>query len=390
MAFLLSIFAFIGKQAGRIVSVALGWASTLLFGRVPKSRQTLLAMITLGSLVWVAMLLGVVVPSVGTFMLALVPVPDFVDEGWIRLAMLAGAIITPLFIGIGSVFVADVSQLPGGMALVKQVLRGYPLAALLAFILVFLAVVGVARKMRSISKGWTDAHIPIVVKTGGYETMVHDLEDVLDQAGLAVDRRPAPAILSAPGRLVAAVAGGGVRTLLPDGLIMLASGTLEIGLYLSDISMSGTKLEVARARAAIASRLASTAAHFTTSRETQAIEDRLDRIARATPTLNAAGAPALPAWVDEELAAVDKALANLDVDYEEWEVLYRVRLQIERDLLVGSRVGEAFPGARPRPAVVANPGGSAWSSAFGAAAVVLVAIDAGLVVMDRIRPRRPI
>ena len=215
MAIFASIFAFVGQQAGRLLTTALGWASTLLFGRVPKSKQLLLAIITLGSLAWVAMLLGVLVPGIGTFLLAAVPAPAFVDQAWIRLAMLGGAIVTPLLIGAGSVFISDASQRPNGLGLVRQVLRGYPLAFLLAFILVFLAVVGVARKVRSLSKGWSDAHIPIVVKPGGYETMVNDLEDALDQAGLAVDRRTAPEVLSAPAHLVAMVAGGGVRYLVP-------------------------------------------------------------------------------------------------------------------------------------------------------------------------------
>jgi hypothetical protein len=388
VAILVSIFGFIGQQAGRFLTAALGWASTLLFGRVPKSQQLLLAVITLGSLAWAASLVGVLMPTVGVFLLAVVPAPTFVDEAWLRLAMLVVAIVTPLLIGIGSLFIGDTSQRPRGAQLIRQVLSGYPLAFLLAFILVFLAVVGVARKVRSLAKGLTDAHIPIVVKPGGYATMVNDLEDALDQAGLEVDRRPAPPILSLPAHLVAAVAGGGVRYLVPDQLTMLTGRHLEVGLYPSDISISGKPNELARARAAIASRLTSTAAHLTTSKESQAVEDRIERLAKAPPTLDSAGAVALSASVDDELRAIDATLATLNVDYGEWEVLYRMRLQVERDLLAGSRVGEAFPGGRPRPAVVADTGPSRWASALGAAGIVLVGLDVGLAAMERIRPPR--
>src|SRR5689334_9012697 len=192
VAIFAGVFAAVGQQAGRILTTALGWSTTLLFGRVPQSRQLVLSLITLGSIAWVAMVAGVLMPSVGTFLLAAVPVPGFVPEEWVRLAMLVGAIAMPLAIGIGSLFVVDASQRPAGVHLITQVLRGYPLAFLLAFTLVFLAVVGVLRKARSLSKRWTDAHIPIVVRPGGYDRMVADLEDALDQAGLAVDRRPAP------------------------------------------------------------------------------------------------------------------------------------------------------------------------------------------------------
>jgi len=44
----------------------------------------------------------------------------------------------------------------------------------------------------------------------------------------------------------------------------------------------------------------------------------------------------------EDLRAIDPTFATLDVEYSEWEVLYRMRLQIERDLLVGSSVGQGL------------------------------------------------
>jgi hypothetical protein len=388
VAILATIFGVIGQQAGRILTTALGWASTLLFGRVPQSKQVLLALVTLGSLAWVAMVGGVVVPSVGTFFLAAVPSPDFIDEDWIRLAMLAGAVVLPLVIGAGSLFVVDASDRPKGLAIVQQVLRGYPLAFLLALILAFLAAVGVTRKARSLYKRWTDAHIPIVVRPGGYDVMVDDLKEALDQAGLAVERRAAPRVLSVPAHLVAAVAGGGVRMLVPDRLTMLASPALEVGLYPSDISISGNKAELARARAAIASRLTSTSAHLTTSKEAQAVEDRLEAVVRAEPRVDANGRPVLPREVASELEAIDETLARLEVDYDQWEVLYRMRLQVERDLLAGAKVGEDFPGQRletPSPPS-ARPIG--LTSVLSLAAIMLAVLDVGVAVLDRMRPSR--
>ena len=43
MAILAPLFAFIGRQVGRIVQMAFGWATIMLFGRVPQDRQILLA-----------------------------------------------------------------------------------------------------------------------------------------------------------------------------------------------------------------------------------------------------------------------------------------------------------------------------------------------------------
>ena len=78
----------------------LGWASTLLFGRVPASRQILLLGITFGSVIWLVMLAGLIVPDVGAFLLLLIPPQDVVPETTIRLPMLAGVLIVPGLVGV--------------------------------------------------------------------------------------------------------------------------------------------------------------------------------------------------------------------------------------------------------------------------------------------------
>jgi hypothetical protein len=381
MAILATLIAAIGRQAGRVLTTALGWASTLLFGRIPKQKQLLLSLITLGSLVWVVMLLGIVLPSVGTFLLTALPLPGFIDQNWVRLAMLIGALGTPLLIGLGGLFIVDAGSRPTGFKAARQVLRGYPIAFLLAFTLIFLAIVGVGRKARTLARHWTDAHIPIVVHAGGYATMVDDLERALRQSGLTVERRPAAAILAVPGRLVGRVAGGGVRALVPDDLTTLYSPVLQVELYPSDIAISGQKVAVARARAAIASRLTATAAYLTTSKEAQAVEDRLEGIARARGRANNERRP-------RDLRAIDATLETLVVDYAEWEVLYRMRLQIERDLLVGSPVGEDFATTSVTPAGERGspPGLRDWAIAAGL--MVVLALDLGLAALERVRGRR--
>jgi hypothetical protein len=170
--------------------------------------------------------------------------------------------------------------------------------------------------------------------------------------------------------------------------MMLGNRTVEVAIYPSDISISGKKADLARARAAVASRLTSTAAHLTTSKESQAVEDRLEHIAASTPVDDAQGRPMLSDDVRAELRSIDETLAHLDVEYSEWEVLYRMRLQVERDLLAGAKVGEAFPGQRrevpPVPAPVPQP--NALAAILGGASIVLVALDVCVALLERLRP----
>ena len=379
MAILATVFGMLGRFAGRILTVTLGWAGVLLFGRVRKDRQVLLAAITFGSVVWVVLLVGVIVPDVGTLLLAFVPVPDFVDPLWVRVAMLIGAVVLPLVVGLAILLILEPSDRPSGMDAVRLVLRGYPLTAALALTLVFLAVIGIVRKARATAKRWSDAHVPAVVRPGGYDRVVADLERALDDADLTVTPRDAPAVLAMPGRMLAAVAGKNFRSLVPERLKQLTGPGLEVLIHQSDIAISGGKGEVARARAAIASRLTSTAAYRTTSAEAQEIEQRLEAIAHDATHANA------------EFAWIDAKLATIELDADEWEVLYRIRLQVERDLVTGRPVGTApgpagDTGARRLPEAQPWPTSGA-SLGIAASIAMLLLLDVVVTIRERLSGR---
>ena len=50
MVILAPILAFLGQQIGRLAQMAFGWATVMLFGRVPQSKSLLLAGVALGSI----------------------------------------------------------------------------------------------------------------------------------------------------------------------------------------------------------------------------------------------------------------------------------------------------------------------------------------------------
>ena len=402
MTIIAGIFGVIGRFAGKLLTTTLGWASVLLFGRVPRNRQILLAVITFGSVVWAALVIGIILPYVGTFLLAAVPTQGVVEESWLRLGMLIGALVVPAIVGVATLFVVEPANRPKGAAIVGQVLRGYPLSAVLAFTLVLLAAVGIARFVHHLVKRWSDAHVAVVVKPGRYERVLADLERALDDATLDVAPVDAPAVLALPARLLGSIAGPGIKALVPDRLVQLRGQGLEVGLYPSDIAISGDKIHVARARAAIASRLVATDAWLTTSAESQEIEERLAKLAAADVPGGAPGGdanePESHPNRDAELRSIDEQLAVLEVPYEEWEVLYRERLQVERDLLAGVNPGESFPGSStPSGGVVGAAGADGrrsstdeplpgWvGTAVAAAGLALIAADVGLAILDRRR-----
>src|SRR4051812_50101122 len=94
--------------------MALGWAGTLLFGRVPASRQKVILAITFGSVIWLVLVAGVISPDIGAFILVLVPSQDLVPEPILRLGMLIGALAVPAVVGALVLWPFPPARPPGG------------------------------------------------------------------------------------------------------------------------------------------------------------------------------------------------------------------------------------------------------------------------------------
>jgi hypothetical protein len=343
MAIIAGLMSIIGRFAGQILNMTLGWATILLFGKVPQKKQFVLLILVFGSLAWVALVIGVLIPDVGSFLIAATPVTPFVDISWLRLAMLGAALTLPLVIGMAAVSVAEKESRPKGFGLVLAVLRGYPFAAVLALLMVVLAGVAAVRKVRSLSKKWEDAHIPVIVKPGEYETVIELLQEKLEKSGLPTTARDAGRLISGPPKLLDLVAGRALGTLVPDRLQLLVGENLEVLVYPSDLAISGTRERVAWARAAIVTELAEAPAYMTTSAEAQKLEDELER-------LGPGAARQRPVEMLRHINAMDPKLAKLAVPFEEWETLYRMRLQFERDALAAVERPAELVGASPQSA----------------------------------------
>jgi hypothetical protein len=351
MTILISAFGVAGRFAGDLLMTALGWASSLLFGRVPRTHQVFLVLMMALSFLWIVAVVALLVPTVASTLLATTPHPPFVDNQWFGFAVLLSVILLPLCVGAAGYLVPAEGERPAGVVILREVLRGYLLAPVISGLLIFLAVVGIARKIRSRRHGWSDAHVAIVVKPGGYDQLVTDVQKALENADLRVTAADAPWVLTVPARILTRVSGNSVRKLRPDRLIALTAPDLNVGVYPSDIAISGTTRDRTRARAAIVSRLATASAHMTTSKEAQEVEDKLGKLARPDAATGAASGTGARA----ELEEIDATLLDLPVPTDEWDILYRIRLQIERDLLLGAEPGTAFPGHEPDTRDAAAP-----------------------------------
>jgi hypothetical protein len=104
-----------------------------------------------------------------------------------------------------------------------------------------------------------------------------------------------------------------------------------------DLSLTGKGKVIAKARAALVRELSFTAAYQTWTKESQEIEDALMRADQGNVSVE----------------TIARQLGTIDVSYEEWEVLYRILLQVRlRRSPIGTdtvgREGNGRPGVRER------------------------------------------
>lgn len=306
-----AIFAYVGRQFGRILSMAFSWATIVLFGRVPKDKQILLSLMAAAALAWPVLLAGVLVPSVATFLLGFVTLPDQATP-WVRPVLLVLAILLPLGVGALSARLPEPQARARGRSLLRALLAGYPNSIVLFVVLVWMMLVAPLGKLRAIVRRWETAHVPLTVAPDGYATVVADLQKALRSARLDVLPRRAPKVYEIPGRIVSLFGGPGVRGLVPRELTMLAGRGLEIVVHPMDLAVQGAPRQVARARAALVRELTFTRANQTWSKEAQVLEDEIARAARG----------------EADLTDIGRRIEGAELAFEEWEILYRLLLQV--------------------------------------------------------------
>jgi hypothetical protein len=358
-----AVLAAFMRSLGRLVNTAFGWATILLFGRVPQNRQIYLSVITFGSVIWLVVVIGTAFPNAGTWLLAFVTLPPWIDRAWVRLAMFAGVVVLPLAVGVASLLMLEPEKRPKAAgARLRLILKGLPYTMGLALTLSMLIVFAPILKARNILRRWTDRHIPVIVESRNYERVVDDVQAALLAGGVATERRSVSWLLRAPTAVLKSFAKDQTTVLEPHRLVKLVSPGLEVLLHPSDLVISGQGGDVAHAQAVISEHLTFTDAYLTWQRRSNALEDRLRNIwrARRRDALSSEDA-----W--RELRRVERDLKALKLPYEEWEVVFRELSIVRLALLQECAAGEA---AAWQPTII--PGKAArWLLCLGTAVAFL-------------------
>lgn len=317
---------------GRSTSFALGWATSLFFGQIPGNKGRVVSMASVLALAWVLLLFvagpilaaGIAADAAGLLDLRALEIE--LDE---VLMPLIGLVFLPPLITL----MGELSRFQESVSLRRWALRlplAYPIALSLGTGLLLMLLVTPVLQLRRRREGRTTQHVPLIVREGRFDELTGDISSWLEElTGGRVRREPLTGIASWPLRAMRYAAARLLRSVVTDAPVRLRSGDVEVALFALTLSVTAPRDDVYRVRAALHKRLALTEAYLTWSEVPQRFEARLMELHQA------GGVP-----LDERIAALERLQDEIDgarLKTDEWDVLYRLRLQVERDAYEADR-----------------------------------------------------
>ena len=327
MPFLPFVLLLAWQALSKSASFALGWATAIYFGQVPGKQGRILSVVSLLAAGWVIVIVGFAIPIFGGAILEAIGVieENFDVQAIHYLGLVAAIVLTPPFIAATTVFAHFHDDRSVSTAL-RMVPVSYPATAMLGIsVLQMVAFTPILlfqrwRRKRSL------VQVPLVMREGTDDDDLLDavrgaltsigIEDVSVAEATGPRSWPLRTVGFASRHLLGAVVRGEPMRLKADGIDILA--------YATNVSIQGPKEDAYRVRAAMERELAFRNTYLTWNEESQGFEDELQRLHESAN----GDVEALRSELDEVQGRIDIASLNT----EEWNVLYRLRLQLEHDV----------------------------------------------------------
>ncbi len=347
---LVPIFVLLAWHAlSRSASFALGWAIALFFGQIPGNRGRVLAIILLLGAAWLLVLAGAALPlavaqlGVATGVLGPAERGEESAATWLAVIVYGFVVVAPLTVTA----LAEMGGF-GGERSFRRWLRRVPLTyavtpviGISVLLMVLIAPIIIVRRMR---EGRKILQLPLVVANEhGLQELIGQLERVLERPGHRVRRATATGPVSWPMRTLGFVARHLLGSVVRGEPVKLVAeeAAIEIVVHSTDVSITGPSRDVYRLRAAIERELAFSDAFLTWSEESQELEAELRRLHRESDGDIAS--------LGQQLDRFQDRLDSASLKSDEWNILYRLRLQMEAQARLNDTNGASV--RSPRAAV---------------------------------------
>jgi hypothetical protein len=304
-----------------------GWAVDALFGQTSAREQIFYSILIVAAVAWPLLLVGILAPKVAVQMVAMVPLPASVPAWAVRFVWIGLVLLIPLGLGVA---VArrrqDLADHRGRR--LASIWRGFPITVGLsaAFAVMFVSVP--AMRIVAALRRRKTADIPLIMNASAYHEVATKLCEVLNRQGFSFRSAEPEWWISAPMRLLAWLGGAALRSHVPTRVAHFVTGDLSMSLYPSGLVLRGRPKRLTWAHGLIAESVVHTDGLQTTDPQAQALERRLKPLWKAYD--RAPGERAGHAGLAGELDQIARELRTLQVDWDDWQVLYRQILQLGR------------------------------------------------------------
>jgi hypothetical protein len=228
-----------------------------------------------------------------------------------------------------------------------RVWRGFPitLGLALAFGIIFVTVpiVKIVARVRRRHS----AEIPLIMTASAYHDVAAKIRDVLERHGFHFRSAAPDWWVATPIRLLSRLGGSDVRSHVPKRLEHFVTADLAISLYPTGLVLSGRPDRLTWAHGLIAESVVRTAGLQTTDPKAQALEQRLRALWKRVEADRAERDPHGP--VGHALEQITRELRTLQVQWDDWQALYREILQLDRALLGQRQLLDAEPAPNRDP-----------------------------------------
>ena len=339
MAILQWLLGRIASSASTLLNALFGWAVLALFGQTSPREKTWLSGLVASAAAWPLLVLGAIFPRMAAKVLAFLPLPPSAPTWIIRLVWICLVAAVPLTIGV--VFAMRAPPGTPKESPAKRVLRGVPITLGLAGAFLMMVIIAPVIRLISSVRRLTDEHLTLLPHRDRYAEVTEALAQGLREHAIPLERIPPPWWLTAPSRLLSTLGGSALRGYATQDLACYRSPQMQLVFYPSDLLIRGEARAVALAHSLLAEQLAELPAYQTLDPHSQMVEEELKAVwatLAANPEAHV-GSRVLAQRVED----VAQKLVALRLPFAEWEVIYRLLLQLGRALdgkppLLSSRV----------------------------------------------------
>ena len=345
MPFLPFVLLLVWQALSKSASFALGWATALYFGQVPGRQGRLLSVMSLMAAAWVILVVGFAAPLlIGAGLDAIGIVErNFAISPLVALGLLAAIVFLPPAIA-GTAVWAELLDERSVDAWLRLLPPSYPATASLGLAVLEMVAFTPFLLVQRWRRKRSFLQLPLVMRErADADALTEAVRQALATIGLnhleiteakGPTSWPLRTVAYASRKLLGAVVRGEPVRVRADGLEVLA--------YATNVAIMGAKADAQRARAALQRELAFHDAYQTWSDDAQDFEDELMRIQRRSGELDRAG-------LSQALAELQDRIDRASLNTEEWNILCRLRLQLEVE--AGRRSGATVSEpAGPEPA----------------------------------------